>query len=280
MGRVQDRVRVGIVIPNHDQGRFLAQAIESVFEQTGVDLQVAVLDGGSADGSLTVIRRYEARLAYWRSLPDRGQAAAINEGIERLQDTDFVGWLNADDLLLSRALVRLAGYLAERSECAAVFGRAHLINEVGQGIGEYPVRPFKKRDFARTCTICQSASLIRRTAWHAVGGLDESLEMCMDYDLWWRLSKVGPIGFLEEFVACARDHSATKTQTQKNRMYQEAFEVLRRHLGYVPWRWCLSEAAYAWRTDHGGQRAQNLRSQVLCVYRALRRYFGVNGLFG
>ena len=271
---------ISIAIPSLNQARFLVEALDSVFAQTGVDLQVAVMDGGSQDDSVAVIRRYEERLAYCRSHPDRGQAAAINEGVDRLADADYVGWLNADDLLLPRGLNRMALYLEEHPQCVAVFGKAYVVDDAGRVIDEYPTCPFDRKRFSRTCTICQPASLIRYRAWKAVGGLDETLQMCLDYDLWWQLSKVGSIGFLDEFVACSRDHKATKTRMQKDRLYQEAFQVLQRHLWYVPLRWCLSEAAYAWRVAHGGKRASSLVSQVLCGWRALNRYFRVNRLSG
>ncbi len=270
-------MRVSIVIPNRGQGRFLPAALNSVFEQAGVNVEVAVLDASSTDESLVVIRRYAEKLAYWRSGPDAGQAAAINEGLTCLENGDYVGWLNADDLLLPGGLSRMAAYLGEHPECVAVFGKAYVIDEAGQVIDEYPARPFNRRDFAKTCTICQPASLVRRTEWQAVGGLDESLHMCMDYDIWWRLSKRGPIGFVKEFVACSRDHPATKTRLERERLYHEAFQVLRRHLDYVPWRWCVSEAAYSWRAIHGGERARGLPSKSLCGWRALKRYFRVNG---
>src|SRR5207247_1397187 len=118
-----------------------------------------------------------------------------------------------------------------------------------------------------------------RRAWDAVGGLDEGLHMCLDYDLWWRLSRLGPIAFLDELVACSRDHEDTKTRGHQDRLYEEAFAVLRRHLGYVPWRWCLHEAAYRWRVAHGGQRATGL-GQLICGWRAAHRHAQVNGPSG
>jgi GT2 family glycosyltransferase len=274
------QLRVGLAVPSLDQGRFLGPALDSVLGQTEVDLRVAVLDGGSRDESLAVIRRYESRLAYWRAGPDRGQAAAINEGIERLRDADYVGWLNADDLLLPRALFALAAYLDAHPGCVAVFGQAHIIDADGRIIGQFPTRSFTRRALARTSIICQPASLIARRAWEAVGGLDESLHMCLDYDLWWRLSKLGPVGYIRQFLACSRDHAATKTRAHQDRLYAEAFVVLRRHLGYVPWRWCLSETACAWREAHGGERAAGFVDQLTCAGRAARRHAQVNGLPG
>ncbi len=268
---------VAIVVPSLDQERFLGEALDSVFAQTGVDLKVAVLDGGSGEGSLAVIRRHEAKLSYWRSAPDRGQAAAINEGIARLQGADYVGWLNADDVLLPGALERMSAYLDTHRECVGVFGQAHIIDGRGRIVGQFPTRPFSRRALARTSIICQPASLISRRAWEAVGGLDESLHMCLDYDLWWRLSRLGPIGFTREFIACSRDHEATKTRGRQDQLYEEAFAVLRRHLGYVPWRWCLNEAAYVWRRGHGGKRASGARSFLICGWRAVIRYLSMNG---
>ena len=103
-------MRVAVVVPNLNQGDYLGQALISLFPQVGIDLRVAVVDGGSADDSTAVIGRYEKKLAYWRSRVDRGQAAAINEGIEHLEDTEYVSWVNADDLILPGALARMASY--------------------------------------------------------------------------------------------------------------------------------------------------------------------------
>jgi GT2 family glycosyltransferase len=272
--------RVAIAVPSLDQGRFLGEALDSVFAQTGVDVRVAVLDAGSRDDSPAVIRRYESRLAYWRSRPDAGQAAAINEGIAQLAETRHVTWLNADDVLLPGALARMAAYLDAHPDRVAVFGEAYIIDAAGHTIGRFPTRPFSRRALARTSIICQPASLISRRAWEAVGGLDESLHICLDYDLWWRLSKLGPIGFFPEPIACSRDHEATKTRGGQDRLYREAFGVLIRHLGYVPWPWCLHESAYAWRAAHGGRRAADPLSRLACVWRAATRYARTNGPSG
>jgi GT2 family glycosyltransferase len=269
------RATIGIVVPCLGQGRFLAEALDSVLGQEG-DVLVAVVDGGSTDGSLAVIRGRADRLAYWRSAPDRGQAAAINEGVGRLGRARYVGWLNADDVLRPGALARMAGHLDRHPECVAVYGRAHVVDAGGRVLGEFPTRPFRRARLARRSIICQPASLIRRSAWQQVGGLDDALHMCLDYDLWWKLSAVGPIGYLDEVLAASRDHEATKTRGRQDLLYEEAFRVVRRHWGRVPWRWCLSEAAYRWRASHGGRRASGPAAQFLCGTQAVVRYLAVN----
>src|SRR5262249_58801572 len=105
----------------------------------------------------------------------------------------------------------------------------------------------------------------------------EALKMCLDYDLWWRLSRLGPIDFLPELVACSREHESTKTRLHQDWLYEEVFAVLRRHRGYVPWRWCVSEAAHAWRRAHGGARAGGLLGWVGLGCRAGARYGGGKG---
>ena len=93
-------MKVAIAVPSLDQERFLAEALESALAQIEVDLALAVLDAGSRDGSVALIQRYAPRLDFWWSAPDSGQAAAINEGIGRFPAAQYVGWLNADDVLL------------------------------------------------------------------------------------------------------------------------------------------------------------------------------------
>jgi GT2 family glycosyltransferase len=271
---------VALVVPNLDHGRFLPAALDSVFDHSGLELKVAVMDAGSTDDSLAVIRRYADRLAYWRSGPDRGQASAINDGMKRLMPADYLGWLNADDLLIPEALHRLVAYLDAHRQSIAAFGRAHIVDETGHVIGEFPTRPFSRGRLAQTSIICQPASLIRGSAWNAVGGVDETLHMCLDYDLWWRLCGLGPIGFVDAVLACSRDHDATKTRTRQDRHYEEAFRVLRRHLGYVPWRWCVSETAYRWRQSHHGERVRGAMNVAVCGWRAVSRYVHVNGRSG
>jgi len=134
-------------------------------------------------------------------------------------DLGYVGFLNADDVLLDLGLAALVRALEAHPEFVAVAGRAHIIAESGAIKGEYPSAPFSRFPVRRRCTICQPATLIRRAAWESAGGLDPSLEMCLDYDLWWRLSSIGPIGFTDAIVAASRDHPATKTRTRREQYF-------------------------------------------------------------
>ena len=236
---------VTIAVPSFNQGRFLGEALESIFQQP-VPVEVFVLDGGSADNSVDVIRKWEQKLAGWRSHPDDGQAAAINEGIAQ-GSAPFVCWLNSDDWFLPDGLSKLIGELQDHIEAPAVYGRSwNVVQKTGKRAPVW-IEPFDEHRLALRCIISQPATLIRRSAWEAVGGVDRQLHMAMDYDLWWRLYKQGgALHFVDEFVAANRDHEATKTKTLRRRHYQEVMAVVRKYHGCVPLKWWLAQPYAVW----------------------------------
>jgi GT2 family glycosyltransferase len=238
---------IAIAVPSLNQGRFLHAALSSLLSQAGVIARVAVVDGGSTDETADVLAGFRDRLAWSRMAPDEGQTAAINEGIERLvglfPHVAYVGWLNADDVIMPGGLNLLAGTLDENPAWVAVAGRANLISDSGDVVSEIPTSRFDAAVFDHMCTISQPGTLVRRAAWQAVAGLDTNLHMCFDYDLWWRLAGLGTIGYVDRaVVAASRDHEATKTRTRRAEYFHEGIQVVRRHRGRVPWHWCISEA--------------------------------------
>lgn len=236
---------VTITVPSLNQGRFLEKALASIFSQE-LPVEVFVIDGGSTDGSVEIIRNWAHRLAGWRSHADAGQAAAINEGIARGQ-APYVCWLNCDDWLLPSGLMKLLNALEGCPEAPAAYGRAWNVGERSGKRRPALVTRFNERLLAQFCIICQPATLIRRTAWETVDGLDETLHLAMDYDLWWRLFKqLGPLYFLNEYVAVNLDHRDTKTNTLRRQHYQEAMAVVRRHFGRVPLKWWLAQPYAVW----------------------------------
>lgn len=236
---------VTIAVPSFNQGRFLNDALVSIFQQE-VPVEVFVLDGGSSDNSSEIICKWEDRLTGWRSRADDGQAAAINEGIAQGR-APYVCWLNSDDWFSPGGLTKLVSELERHPEAPAVYGRSwNVVEKSGR---QYPVwiEPFNERRLALRCIISQPATLIRRSAWEAVGGVDAKLHMAMDYDLWWRLFKqVGPLQFLDDFVAVNREHEDTKTKTQRRQHYQEAMKVVRKYYGRVPLKWWLAQPYAVW----------------------------------
>ncbi|WP_159006121.1 glycosyltransferase family 2 protein [Bradyrhizobium sp. S69] len=236
---------VTIAVPSYNQGRFLEDALNSIFEQN-VPVEVFVADAGSTDQSIDIIKKFEDRLSGWRSHADRGQAAAINEGIAKGTAT-YVGWLNSDDMLVSGGLKRLVDALEHNPGAPAAYGKVWNYVEATDARRSVWVEPFSQARLAVRCIISQPGTLIRRTAWEAVGGLDESLRMAIDYDLWWRLYKqFAPLTFVNEFVALNRDHADTKTNTQRHLHYREAMAIVRKYHGSVPLKWWLAQPYAVW----------------------------------
>jgi glycosyltransferase involved in cell wall biosynthesis len=236
---------VTIAVPSFNQGRFLRDALESIFSQE-LDLEVFVCDAGSTDNSLEIIKKFAPQLAGWRSHRDLGQSAAINEGIAR-GSAPFVCWLNSDDLLLPNGIKKLMHSLEAHPDAPAAFGRVwNYDQKTGQ---QKPVwtQEFTETNMARRCVVSQPGTLIRRSAWDALGGLDEGLQMAMDYDLWWRLSKrFGPLVKTADFVAVNRDHDNTKTRRLRRNHYAEAMAIVRKYHGKVPAKWWLYYPYAVW----------------------------------
>ena len=236
---------VTIAVPSYNQGGFLEETLTSIFDQ-GLPVEVFVADAGSTDGSVDVIKRFESRLAGWRSHADRGQAAAINEGIAR-GTAPYVGWLNSDDTLLGGALKRLVDALERQPDAPAAYGKVWNYVEATGARRPVWVEPFSERRLALRCIVSQPGSLVRRRAWDAVGGLDDGLRMAIDYDLWWRLYKnFAPLQFVDDFVALNRDHADTKTNTQRRLHYREAMAIVRKYHGRVPLKWWLAQPYAVW----------------------------------
>ena len=238
--------RVTVAVPSRNQGRFLAQALESILAQD-VPVEIFVADAGSTDGTLDVLRRFEGRLAGWRSHPDAGQSAAINEAIAR-GTAPFACWLNSDDWMLPGGLGRLLAALEADPRAPMAYGRVMNHDEAsGRFTPSREVRPFREWLMAQLCIIAQPGTLVRREAWEAAGGLDEALHMAMDYDLWWRLyRRHGVPAFVDAAVAVNRRHDESKTSTQRRMHYREAMEVVRRHYGRVPLKWYLAQPYAVW----------------------------------
>ncbi len=237
--------QITIAVPSYNQGRYLDKALESIFSQEQA-VEVFVVDGGSTDNSLEVIKKWESLLAGWRSHRDNGQSAAINEGLAK-GTAPYVCWLNSDDWLLEDSLKQLIKALENNPSAPAAYGKALNFKQKKQSMNPVWVEPFNVRRLALRCIISQPATLIRRNAWEAISGLDESLHMVMDYDLWWRLYKnFGPLIYLNEFLAVNREHELTKTKNNRRLHYQEAIKIIRKYNSHVPLKWWLAQPYKVW----------------------------------
>jgi glycosyltransferase involved in cell wall biosynthesis len=219
---------VSVVTPSFNQSRFIADTIESVLGQDYPRIEYLVVDGGSTDGTLDVLRRYGDRLS-WVSEPDRGQAAAINKGWRQTKG-DIIAWLNSDDTYRSGALRAVADAFLSHPEAGLVYGGCDYISARGEFLSKYPSGPFDYEAFIRTSRspIPQPSAFLRREVLERAGYVDETLSLVLDWEYWIRVGACYPVVYLPRTLACYRVHSASKSATQDLQNGIETVRVYRR----------------------------------------------------
>ena len=223
--------RITVVTPSFNQGQFLEATLRSVLLQGYPNLEYLVMDGGSTDESVALIRRYERWLHGWVSAPDGGQSHAINQGLSRASG-QVLAWLNSDDTYEPGALIRIGRAFAENPDAVLIFGQAYQISRAGRRIGQASARGYDRRWLLEQGnSIPQPSAFFSRAAWQAVGPLDETLHFAMDYDLWFRLGDYGPVQFLPVFLSNQRIYPEAKTSAGDHRHYREVRQVIERHGG-------------------------------------------------
>ena len=227
-GQVVPWPRVSIVTPSYNQGQFLEETIRSVLLQGYPNLEYLIVDGGSTDNSVEIIRKYEPWLTYWVSEPDDGQSHAINKGWER-STGEILAWLNADDLYLPSTLANVAVAATEYPSSILLYGLCECFDGSGSVIlvGGQPDGVIHSLSSSSQSVIAQPAAFIRGGALQRVGFLDVRLQQCMDRDLWQRLAAVGEVRFIPDVWARFRIHEYQKTQTLAR---DRTFSVFRERL--------------------------------------------------
>lgn len=224
-----------VVTPSFNQGRFLEQTILSVVSQGYPNLEYFVVDGGSSDGSVDIIRKYSSHITWWVSEKDQGQTDALIKGFSRATG-DVLGWINSDDLLEPGALSAVGQAYGENPGSLVAGnvmlfsdspGRERLLCPRNLNF-EYMVRLWKRKFF-----FSQPGVFFPRQSYMQVGGLDVNLPYCMDYDLMIRLARICPVIYLDRMLARARQHPASKTCSQSGDMVAESCAVARRYLEEV-----------------------------------------------
>ncbi len=210
--------KVSIVIPSFNQGQFLEESIRSVLLQGYPDLECIIIDAGSTDESLEIIKKYEPWLAYWVSEPDRGQSHAINKGLLKSSGTWF-NWHNADDMLTPNSVSTMAAAFLQHPEASSVYGYLiELTEETGashhhQGIlkGQEGFALPLEWFISNLKTYCQQGGLMDRELVMEIGMVDEDLHYVMDQDLVLRLALLKPLWYVDQPVVVYRIHAAAKT---------------------------------------------------------------------
>jgi len=228
---MSNSILVSIVTPSYNQAEYLAENLHSVTVQRaqGIEVQHLVMDGGSTDGTVALLEASTG--VTWVSKKDRGQSDAINKGFRAAQGA-IIGWINSDDYYVPGAVARVVSYFEEHPEAMWLYGKCYIVDRTSRVTDEYDTSDFDLETLInRKNFIPQQSTFFRRQLLDQVGYLDESLQLCMDYDYWIRIGKLYPGHFLQEYLACFRRHKDAKTSKQAPRHWAEFLEVSRKYGG-------------------------------------------------
>lgn len=219
-----DRPKISIITPSLNQGRYLETCIRSILDQEYANLEYMVIDGGSTDESLSIIKKYEGQINFWVSEKDRGQSDAINKGLKRATG-ELVAWLNADDFYLPGALQAFADAYIDNPSASFFFGNGHRVDEQGRFISfffrEGKVLFNQQALIYGLNYILQPSTAINRVLLEDVGYLNENLHYVLDTDLWIRLSKIADPVAIQSTIAASREYGETKTSTGSFKRVEE-----------------------------------------------------------
>jgi glycosyltransferase involved in cell wall biosynthesis len=230
-------MRISIVTPSFNQGDYIERTIGSVLNQTGdFELEYKIIDGGSTDRTLDILKKYEGRLQ-WISEKDRGQSHAVNKGLRQVTG-DVIGWINSDDRYEEGAFERVCNVFHRDPDCQWLIGRCRIVDEndreFRRAITQYKNKWLDRYDYGRLIAedfISQPAVFFRRSFLRDVGPLDESLHFTMDYDLWLRMGARADPVIIPEYLASFRYHTLSKTKSQLGKSLTEAKQLCRRYAG-------------------------------------------------
>ncbi len=221
--------KVSVVTPSYNQGEFLEETIRSVLLQGYPNLEYIVVDGGSTDDSVEIIRKYERWLSRWVSEPDQGQADAINKGW-RMASGEILAWLNSDDVYMPEAVNTSVEAFLEHPEAGLVYGDALFINETGKSLAvRKSGRGGRRRLLWFKQHMSQPASFMRASAVNKAGYLDLDLYANLDYEFFIRMSKVAPMVYLPRVQAKMRMYMEIKSLVNLDRNWKERVSVLRQY---------------------------------------------------
>ena len=224
--------KISIVTPSFNQAQYLEETIRSVLLQGYPNLEYIIIDGGSTDGSVEIIKKYEPWLTYWVSEPDRGQSHAINKGFAH-STGEIMAWINSDDYYAPGAFKVVAETFAQ-NETEWVAGRCYTLKEDGTMEPGTDHPDLSIENLLIRCVYPQPGVFWKNNLWVKTGGINENYQFSFDYDLWIRFAYFQEKAFwVNRLLAVFRKHPESKTNTSEAQFYKENCQIHQNHSNLV-----------------------------------------------
>ncbi len=225
-----DKPLVTIVTSVFNGKKYLEETILSVLSQSYDNIEYIIIDGGSTDGTIDIIKKYEGKIDYWLSEPDSGMYEAINKGLKIAQG-DILAYLNSDDLYYSDTVKTVVQYFQEHLETELVYGQCDFINEKGQFLYRYYCSKFRWKFFIsrNSSSIAQPTTFWRRVIHKKIGYFDTTLKLSSDFDFYIKTGKICSMDYIKTPLSKFRIHNASLSATQGYRYKEEIAIIQRRY---------------------------------------------------
>lgn len=216
---------ISIITPSYNQAKYLEQTIQSVLTQDYTHIEYIVIDGGSNDGSLDIIKKYQDKLAYWVSEKDNGQADAINKGFAKANG-EIVAWLNSDDYYLPNTINQVVKTFEENPDVVLIYGNMLAVDENGETFNVFNYKQLSLEDLICFQIIGQPAVFFRNSVLQKTNGLNLNFHFLLDHLFWIELAQHGNILHVNQTWSAARYHAEAKNRAKAAEFGQEAFRIL------------------------------------------------------
>jgi glycosyltransferase involved in cell wall biosynthesis len=266
--------KISIITPSYNQGKYINRTIKSVLDQNYPNLEYIVMDGGSTDNTVNILKKYSGKII-WESEKDKGQADAINKGL-KIATGDIVAYLNSDDTYEPGTFLKVAHFFLKNPQEQFLYGQGKHIDEQDRYIEDYPNGQENYLFLHEQCKICQPAAFWKRDLIDDIGYFDSSLKYAMDYDYWIRISKKYNLNYIQDYFGNTRFYPTTKTSGQRLPFHWEIIRVQKKHYLTVHHNWIFALIHVELAKVNRQSLVQNIYFNLYLIFRSFYLYLAIN----